>query len=86
MRPISFEVNARSTVELPEVSQAFSEMNSDDQSVMLMDMFDGLEHRCKDYHTYMKQVDWIATSIKRYNFKNLKNTIEKLNEFLKDET
>jgi len=84
MRPIFLDVNARCTVELPEVSESFSEMNSGDQTIMLMDMFDALEHRCKDAFNYEKQLHWIATEINRHNFKRLKYTIETINDFIKD--
>lgn len=84
MKQIKLDFPAHCEVELPEISGSFAQQNSDDQSIILMDMFDALEHKCKTEFDYEKQLHFISVSINRYNFKRLKYTIETLNEFLKD--
>jgi hypothetical protein len=86
MIPVTISVQAKSEVELPEISSGFSELNSTGQATFLMDIFDALKHRCKDEIKYQSQLHWIATEINRYNFVELKETIRTLNEYLKDKT
>lgn len=85
MRKIGFDVAARATVDMHEIVECFSNMNSDDQAIFLSEMFDALHFKCKEIHRFDSQLCFIATSIERYNFKELKETIRKLHEFIKSE-
>jgi hypothetical protein len=85
MRTIGFDVNARVTVDMHEIVDCFAQMNSDDQAIFLSEMFDALLHRCKEKAKFDSQLCWIATCIERYNFNQLKETINSLNEFIKTE-
>ena len=85
MKKIGFDVAARATVDMHEIVECFSNMNSDDQAIFLSEMFDALHFKCKEIHRFDSQLCWIATSIERYNFKELKETIRKLHEFIESE-
>lgn len=73
-----------SQVDFDKIASAFAEESSFEQSVLLREMFDALEHHCKNRAKYQSQLHWIATEIKRKNFDDLIYTINTLNEFLKE--
>lgn len=83
---IYFDVPAQATVQLPEIAGSFAEMQSTEQSVVLWELFDALEFRCKDAAKYQMQLKYIAGDIKNRNITRLIYTIETLAEFLKDES
>ena len=85
MRQINFTVPSHSVVDLSEFASAFAELNSDDQAIVLQEMFDALKFKCKDDHKYNSQLCFIAVSIQRYNFKELVKSIGDLNYFIEKE-
>lgn len=81
---LKLEVESRSTVHISEIAASFSDMNSDEQAVFLQEIFDALEHNCKDAAKFESQLSWISIGIKQYNFNRLKYVFESLSYFLDD--
>lgn len=84
-RVIEFNVEAKAIVHLPDIASEFAIMSGDEQAIILYEFFDALLYKCGEPHKFDMQLSWIATGIERYNFKQLKETISKLNAFLEND-
>lgn len=78
-------VQSESNVHISEIAAQFQNMTSDEQAVFLQEIFDALKFQCKTDFNYDKQLCFIATSIERYNFKELITSLRKLVEFIEND-
>lgn len=81
---LNLMVQSESKVHISEIAAQFAELDSTRQAVFLQEIFDALEHNCKDAAKFESQLSWISIGIKQYNFNRLKYVFESLSYFLDD--
>ena len=82
---LNLQVESVSKVHISQIASEFAELDSTRQAVFLQEIFDALEHNCKDPAKFESQLSWIAIGINQYNFKRLKYVFESLSYFLEKE-
>lgn len=74
-----------SQVDFADIAEKFSEETSTEQVGLLRELFQALRYKCGDDYKFQSQLCYIAREINLRNYKQLKETIETLNEFLNED-
>jgi len=82
MRPVTFECETTSQIPVDRIADAFANTNSQDQAVLLQELFDALLHKCGDMHKLRIQIKYIASEMNVRGFKQGKEGIRMLFEEL----
>ena len=82
MRQVIFECETTSTIPVDRIAYAFAITNSQDQAVLIQELFDALLHKCGDMHKLRIHIKYIASEMNVRNFKQGKEGIRMLFEEL----
>ena len=83
MRPVIFECETISQISVDKIADAFAITNSQDQAVLLQELFYALQNKYGDGHKLRIQLKYIASEMNVRSFKQGKEGIRMLFEELK---